>query len=122
MIEKKLEMPAEMRLSFLEIGTCPVAATINIIGGKWKVIILYLISYDIKRFGEIHRMIERISKKILTDQLRELESDGIIYRKVFAEVPPRVEYSLTEKGLTLRPIIFSMRDWGLKHTLPKLEN
>jgi DNA-binding HxlR family transcriptional regulator len=113
----KLEMPAEMRESFLEIGTCPVASTINIIGGKWKVIILYVISYHIKRFGEIHQMIEGISKKILADQLRELEKDGIIHREVFAEVPPRVEYSMTEKGLTLRPIIFSMRDWGLKHTL-----
>jgi DNA-binding HxlR family transcriptional regulator len=117
MEDKKIEMPAEMKQSFLEIGTCPVAATINIIGGKWKVLILYLISYEIKRFGEIHRMIEGISKKILTEQLRELENDNIIHREVFAEVPPRVEYSMTEKGLTLRPIIFSMRDWGLKYAL-----
>ena len=115
MKENKLAMPAEMMDSFLKIGTCPVAATINIIGGKWKVIILYLISYDIKRFGEIHKLIEGISKKILTDQLRELEADGIINREVFAEVPPRVEYTLTDKGFTLRPIIFAMRDWGLKY-------
>ncbi len=117
MTENKLAMPAEMMDSFLKIGTCPVAATINIIGGKWKVIILYLISYDIKRFGEIYKLIDGISKKILTDQLRELEADGIINRKVFAEVPPRVEYTLTDKGFTLRPIIFAMRDWGLKYAI-----
>ena len=116
--ENKLPMPAEMKNSFLQIGTCPVAATIHVIGGKWKVIILYLISYEINRFGQLHKLIEGISKKILTDQLRELEGDGLISRKVFAEVPPRVEYRLTEKGYTLRPIIFSMRDWGLTHALP----
>lgn len=119
MEENKIEMPAEMKQSFLEIDTCPVAATVNIIGGKWKVIILYLISYEIKRFGEIHRMIEGISKKMLTHQLRELEKDGIIHREVYAEVPPRVEYSMTEKGLSLRPVIFSLRDWGLKYALKK---
>ena len=109
-----LEMPAEMKESFLAIGGCPVSATIQIIGGKWKVVILYLISYKISRFSEIHRLIEGISKKTLTEQLRELESDGIISRKVFAEVPPRVEYTMTEKGLTLRAIIFAMRDWGME--------
>lgn len=107
-----------MRDSYLAIGTCPVAATLEVIGGKWKVIILYLISYDIRRFGEIHRLIKGISKKILTEQLRELEKDGILHREVFAEVPLRVEYTMTEKGLTLRPIIFSMRDWGINNCLP----
>lgn len=106
-------MPAEMKESFLSIGGCPVSATIRIIGGKWKVVILYLISYKINRFSEILRLIEGISKKILTEQLRELEGDGIISRKVYPEVPPRVEYTMTEKGLTLRPIIFAMRDWGI---------
>ena len=113
-------MPAEMQESFLAIGGCPVSATIRIIGGKWKVVILYLISYKINRFSEIHRMIEGISKKTLTEQLRELERDGIIDRKVFAEVPPRVEYTMTEKGLTLRPIIFSMRDWGMEFGADKI--
>ena len=107
-------MPAEMKESFLKVGGCPVSATIRIIGGKWKVVILYLISYEISRFSEIHRLIEGISKKMLAEQLRELESDGIISRKAYAEVPPRVEYAMTEKGLTLRPIIFAMRDWGIQ--------
>jgi DNA-binding HxlR family transcriptional regulator len=112
-------MPAEMKESFLAIGGCPVSATIQIIGGKWKVVILYLISYKISRFSEIHRLIEGISKKTLTEQLRELESDGIISRKVYAQVPPRVEYTMTEKGLSLRSIIFAMRDWGIEFGVNK---
>ena len=115
--ENKVPMPAEMQLSYFDIDNCPVAATIRVIGGKWKVIILYLISYDIKRFGEMHSRISGISKKTLTEQLRELEADGIIRREVFAEIPPRVEYSITEKGLTLRPIILSMSEWGMKHII-----
>ena len=105
----------ELRQDFLEMGGCPVSATIAVIGGKWKPVILYLISHEINRFGEMHGMICGISKKMLTDQLRELERDGIIERKVFAEMPPRVEYYMTDKGRTLRPIILSMREWGLKH-------
>ena len=78
-------------------NACSLVHTMNIIGNKWKPIILYLISHDVNRFGEMLRMIDGISKKMLTKQLRELEADGLINRKVFAEVPPRVEYSLTEK-------------------------
>lgn len=115
-----IEMPLEMKNSFLTIGGCPVSATIQIIGGKWKVVILYLISYKISRFTDIHRLIEGISKKMLAEQLRDLERDGIILRTVFAEVPPRVEYSMTEKGLTLRPIIFAMRDWGMEFGAEKM--
>ena len=96
---------------------CPVAATIAVIGGKWKPIILYLISHEIDRFGEMLAMINGISKKMLTDQLKELEADGIINRKVFAVIPPKVQYSMTEKGLTLRPVILSMREWGLKYAM-----
>jgi DNA-binding HxlR family transcriptional regulator len=86
-----------------------------VIGGKWKPIIMYLISHDINRFSEMHGKIEGISKKMLTGQLREVEADGIICRAAFAEKPPRVEYTLTEKGFTLRPIILAMREWGLKN-------
>lgn len=107
----------DLRKDFMKHERCPVSATIGIIGGKWKPIILYLISHDINRFGEMIHMIDGISKKMLTDQLRELEKDGIIDRKVFNELPPRVEYTITERGLTLRPIILSMREWGLKHVL-----
>jgi len=87
------------------------------IGGKWKTIIMYLITHDVNRFGIMLRMIDGISKKMLTKQLRELESDGLINRKVYAEVPPRVEYSITKKGKSIKPIIIAMREWGLKHVL-----
>ena len=118
-MENKSEAYQEMVKTYLEHNSCPVAATMSVIGGKWKSIILYLISHDVNRFGEMHRMIDGISKKMLTSQLRELEADNIIHRKVFAEVPPRVEYTITERGLTLRPIILSMREWGIKNVLAK---
>lgn len=114
-MEEKSEAYAELVTNYMKYNSCPVAATMGVIGGKWKPIILYLINHDVNRFGEMHRMIEGISKKMLTAQLRELEHDGIIHRKVYAEVPPRVEYSVTEKGLTLKPIIISMREWALNH-------
>ena len=117
--EKKSEAYKLMVKTYLEHNSCPVAATMSVIGGKWKPIILYLISHDVNRFGEMHRMIEGISKKMLTSQLRELEADNIIDRKVFAEIPPRVEYSMTKRGLSLRPLIVSMREWGLENVLGK---
>ncbi len=82
------------------------------IGGKWKPIILYLISKGGNRFGILQRGIEGISKQMLTKQLRELEADGILHREIFPEIPPRVEYSITEKGRSLFPVIDSMRKWG----------
>lgn len=95
--------------------SCPVTYTMSKIGGKWKPIILYLIDNGGNRFGILHRGIEGISKQMLTKQLRELEADGLIDRKIFAEIPPRVEYSITEKGRSLFPIIRSMREWGEKN-------
>lgn len=118
-MHKKTGLWEELRKDFMKNEQCPVAATIAIIGGKWKPIILYLISHEINRFGEMHAMIEGISKKMLTDQLRELEKDGILTRQAFAEIPPRVEYTITEKGWSLRPIILSMREWGLKHAVER---
>ena len=103
------------------IGGCPVTATMEIIGGKWKPVILYTMMHDVNRFGELDKIIEGISKKVLTSQLRELERDEIIKRKVFAEVPPRVEYSVTTKGKTLYTIIESMCDWGLKKSKKKIK-
>ena len=94
------------------IHECPVTFTMSKIGGKWKPIILYLITKGANRFGILQRGIEGISKQMLTKQLRELEKDGILNRKIFAEIPPRVEYSLTELGESLLPIIKSMRIWG----------
>ena len=86
---------------------CPVKATMEIIGGKWKPIILYYLKDETRRFGELQRCIPHVTKKMLTQQLRELENDGIIKRKVFKVVPPKVEYSLSEYGRTLRPILES---------------
>ncbi len=100
---------------FKSLNECPVTITLNVIGGKWKPAILYLIDMGINRFGEMHRRLPSISKRMLTNHLRELETDGIVNRKVFAEVPPRVIYSLTEMGKTLEPIFLAMEDWGLKY-------
>ena len=94
------------------IDDCPVTFTMSRIGGKWKPIILYLITKGGNRFGILQRGIEGISKQMLTKQLRELEKDGILHRKIYAEIPPRVEYSLTELGESLLPIIGSMKSWG----------
>ena len=94
------------------IDDCPVTFTMRKIGGKWKPIIIFLITKGVNRFGVMQRGIEGISKQMLTKQLRELEADGILDRKIFAEIPPRVEYSLTELGESLTPIIKSMKVWG----------
>jgi len=91
---------------------CPVTYCMGVIGGKWKPVILFLISHGISRFGQLQRKIEGVSKQMLTKQLRELEADGIITRTVFAEVPPRVEYALSKKGESLLPVIAAMRAWG----------
>ena len=104
-----------VREDFMKIEQCPVSATIAVIGGKWKPIILYLISNEIDRFSEMFGMINGISKKMLTDQLRELERDGIVARTSYAGLPRKVTYRMTEKGWTLRPIILSMREWGLTY-------
>ncbi len=93
----------------------PVDYTMQTIGGKWKPIVLYLISKKINRFGLLKRGIFGISKQMLTKQLRELEADGLITRKIYAEIPPRVEYFISEKGYSIFPVIDSMYAWGEKH-------
>lgn len=98
--------------------TCPVTRCLAVIGGKWKPVILFSVEHGVNRFGAMRRAIPNVTKQMLTQQLRELEADGIIDRKVFAEVPPRVEYSLTEKGHSLLPVIAAMRDWGLAEAEP----
>ncbi|MEO0778840.1 MAG: helix-turn-helix domain-containing protein [Bacteroidota bacterium] len=99
----------------IEVHECPVTFTMSKIGGKWKPIIIFLITKGANRFGVLQRGIVGISKQMLTKQLRELEADGILSRKIYAEIPPRVEYSLTDLGQSLLPIIGSMRDWGEAH-------
>ncbi len=93
--------------------TCPIEYTLNIIGGKWKLIILYHLMIDkVKRYGQLKRCINGITHKMLSMQLKELESEGIILRKEYPQIPPKVEYSLTKKGATLLPILGMMYDWG----------
>lgn len=91
---------------------CPVELTVDVIGGKWKGLILYHLISGTKRFNELKRLLPKTTQRMLTLQLRELEKDGIIHREVYPEIPPKVEYSLTKFGETLKPIIFLMRDWG----------
>jgi DNA-binding HxlR family transcriptional regulator len=95
-----------------ELPFCPVATTVDLIGNKWKLLIMRELLTGTKRFNEMHRLVDGISQKVLTENLRKMESDGIVKREVFPEVPPRVEYSLTDLGDSLRPIINSMSDWG----------
>ncbi|NJO50224.1 MAG: helix-turn-helix transcriptional regulator [Leptolyngbyaceae cyanobacterium RM2_2_4] len=92
--------------------SCPVEFTLDRIGGKWKCVILWWLRRGTKRFGELMQLMPGISQKVLTAQLRELEADGLISRQVFQETPPRVEYSLTAHGKTLRPITELMCNWG----------
>jgi DNA-binding HxlR family transcriptional regulator len=92
-----------------------VEATLELIGGKWKGVILYHLLERTYRFGELKKVMPGITQRMLTKQLRELETDGIIHRKVYAQVPPKVEYSLTECGKSLKGIIMMMRDWGRTH-------
>ena len=94
---------------------CPMVSAINVIGGKWKPIILHMLLDGTMRFGVIKKNIPPISQKMLTQQLRELEVDGIVHRQVYAEVPPKVEYSLTELGVTLSPILQELYTWGQKN-------
>src|SRR5262245_38140474 len=103
-------------MKILDEKNCPVRTTMDIIGGKWKPIILFYVnSLGVCRFGELQHYIPQIPKKMLTQQLRDLERDGIVHRKVFPQVPPRVDYSLTKAGKTLEPILNAMAEWGTKH-------
>ena len=103
--------------SHLEEHNCPVTATVSIIGGKWKPPILSRLVEGDKRFGELLRLVPRVTKKMLTQQLRELERDGIVTRRVYDEVPLRVEYSLSEYGQSLIPVLQAMEVWGKAHRL-----
>jgi len=95
-------------------GNCPVTHCMNLIGGKWKILLIYAISKKCNRFSMLQRAIPLISKQMLVNQLRELEEDGIIDRTIFAEIPPRVEYKVTEYGMSLMPVISVLQDWGVK--------
>ncbi|MGL5512314.1 MAG: winged helix-turn-helix transcriptional regulator [Sporomusa sp.] len=98
-----------------EMPACPVATTVALIGSKWKLLIIRNLRVRPWRFNELKKDLEGISQKVLTDSLRSLEDDGIITRTVYPEVPPRVEYALSELGESMRPIINSMETWGLDY-------
>jgi len=104
-------MSANEKCSFI----CPIEAAAEVIGGKWKARILFQLQGGMKRFNELKRRLPGITQRMLTKQLRELEADQIVYRNIFPEIPPKVEYSLTEFGKTLVPSLKALQDWGLEY-------
>jgi len=103
-------------------GNCPVEAALDIIGGKWKAILLFHILEGTKRFGELGRLLPGLTQRMLTTQLRELEADGVIARTVYPQVPPKVEYAITPFGRTLEPLLKELALWADSHVKPRLEN
>ena len=99
----------------ISLGCSKIKVTLDVIGGKWKPLILYLLSSNTMRFSELQHQIDGITQKMLTQQLRELEDDKIISRKVYPEVPPKVEYSITKHGKTIVPLLLDMEKWGRTH-------
>ena len=99
----------------MELPACPVETTLMLIGDKWKVLILRDLMGGTKRFGELKKSIGHVTQKVLTAQLRDMEEKGLLTRKVYAEVPPRVEYTLTDTGYSLKPILDSMVVWGMSY-------
>lgn len=98
-----------------KIHACPVQTCLNFIADKWKVLIIRDLMNGTKRFSELKKSLSPITQKMLTQQLREMEEDGLVHRKVYPVVPPKVEYSLTKFGLSLSPVIDSMKKWGLEY-------
>jgi DNA-binding HxlR family transcriptional regulator len=98
------------------MATCPTENTLRILDGKWKIAILQSLMHEnVMRFGELKRLMPRVTQRMLTAQLRELEACGIVTRKVYPVVPPKVEYSLTDLGKTLRPVFDALREWSIAH-------
>lgn len=102
-------------LTKAELPECPVATTVQLVGSKWKLLILRNLLQRPWRFNELKKSLDGISQKVLTDSLRSMEDDGIITRTVYPEVPPRVEYALSELGESMRPIITAMEQWGITY-------
>ena len=98
-----------------ELPACPVETTLTLIGDKWKVLILRDLLLGTKRFGELRKSVGTVSQKVLTTQLRQMEDSGLVIRTVYAEVPPRVEYTLTELGYSLKPVLDAMVTWGTEY-------
>src|SRR5579859_7766731 len=109
-----------MGKKYFKADDCSITAAISVIGGKWKPVVIWILLDGPKRFGELHKCIPGMALKVLSRQLKELEEDGIVNRKAFAEVPPRVEYSLTEKGESLSGIMHALSQWSHRHLLPEV--
>ncbi|MEO9593220.1 winged helix-turn-helix transcriptional regulator [Rhodopirellula bahusiensis] len=117
-----MDTNGKARHSSYELPACPVEATLELIGGKWKGIVLYYLMVDGRlRFSVLKRKVGCVTQRMLTKQLRELEDSGLVNRIVYAEVPPRVEYELTEEGESLTPVLLTLKKWGETHALPLLE-
>lgn len=101
-----------LKINSQVLPDCPVETTLTLISDKWKVLIIRDLMTGTKRFGELKKSIGSVSQKVLTSQLRQMEASGLVTRKVYAEVPPRVEYTLTDLGYSLQPILIAMHDWG----------
>jgi DNA-binding HxlR family transcriptional regulator len=95
--------------------TCGLDAAIDLVGGKWKALVLWALHGECKRFGELKRLVPCVSEKMLIQTLREMEADGLVHREVYREVPPKVEYSLTDFGRSLNEALIPLGDWGHKH-------
>ena len=102
-------------IDYNNLPNCPVQTCLNFISDKWKILIIRDLMESTKRFNELKKDLDGISQKVLTDSLRALEADGLVIRTVYPEVPPRVEYSLSELGESMRPVINAMREWGLSY-------
>ncbi len=102
------------------VHTCPVDAVLEVVGGKWKMLILWRLMQDQHRYGVLRRAVGGVTDKVLVQQLRQLEADGLVRRTEYAEVPPRVEYALTERGRTLTPLLQQLSDWGEQHLADRL--
>lgn len=114
------QLVKKIKSAVFDENNCPVTATMKVIGGKWKLIVINFIYADSPaRFGELRRKMKGITQTMLTAQLRELEADGIISRKIYAEIPPRVEYKLTELGLSLKPLIRTLAELGKAHFMQR---
>ena len=98
-----------------DYATCPVEATLKLIQGKWKIVIMFRLNDEPRRFNELQRLLPNVTQRMLTNQPRELEADGLVHREVFPEVPPKVIYSLTELAHSLMPLMLSIKDWGREY-------
>ncbi len=112
---ERVEKQAAEAVPGREPPTCPVEAALRLIGGKYKGLILWHLTGGAMRYGALSRLVPRATPKMLTQQLRELERDGLVTRKVFPVVPPKVEYALTASGETLSPVLHALYDWGVGH-------